>query len=142
VTDGDWARTDICRDVPVGSLSPFELALTQGRDSAAGTVTLDDVAGPVQGAIQRGGQLTLAGAFTAAGEGIALDASITDWETTTTDNQRLSGRFALVFRAAGLQGTVRFNGELRIVAKTAAAPLSPTRGELSLRRALTTATRR
>jgi hypothetical protein len=128
--------------VPVGSLSPFALALTQDRDSAAGNVTLDDVAGPVEGPIQPGGELTLAGAFTSTDEGVTLDASVTDWETTTTDNQRLGGRFALVFRAPGLQGSVRFNGELRIVAKTAAAPLSPTRGELPLRQALTTATRR
>ena len=102
--DGDWGRTDICREVPVGSLLPFALALTQDRDNASGNVTLDDVAGPVQGPIRPGGQLSLAGAFTSTDQGIVLDATIADWETTTTDNQRLTGRFVLVFRAAGLQG--------------------------------------
>ena len=140
--DGDWGRTDICREVPVGSLLPFALALTQDRDNASGNVTLDDVAGPVQGPIRPGGQLSLAGAFTSTDQGIVLDATIADWETTTTDNQRLSGRFVLVFRAAGLQGSVRFDGELRVVAKTAAAPLTATGGELRLRRALTAAIRR
>jgi len=139
--DGDWARTNICRDVPVGSLSPFALALTQDRDRAAGNVTLDDVSGPVEGSIRPGGQLSLAGAFTLTEAGIVLDTTVGDWETTTTDNQRMTGHFTLAFRAAGLQGSARFNGELRIVAKTAAAPLFAGR-ELRLRRALTAATRR
>lgn len=140
--DGDWARTDICREVPVGSLSPFALALTQDRDTTAGNVTLDDVAGPVQGPIRLDGQLSVAGAFTSTDQGIVLDTSVGDWDTTTTDNQRMTGRFIVAFRAAGMQGSVRFNGELRVVAKTAAAPLSATGGELRLRRALTAAIRR
>ena len=141
-TDGDWARTDICREVPVDTLLSLALVLTQDGDNTSGNVTLADVAGPVQGPIRPGGQLSLAGAFTSTDEGIVLDATVADWETTTTDNQRMTGRFALVFRAAGLQGSVRFNGELRVVAKTAAAPLSATSGELRLRRAVTAATRR
>lgn len=141
--DGDWARTDICRDVPVGSLLSFALALTQDRDATTGNVSLDDVAGPVQGPIRLDGQLNLAGAFTSTDEGFVLDATLADWETTTTDNQRMTGRFNLVFRAARLQGSVRFNGELRVVAKTAAAPLSETHGQLRrLRRALSAAARR
>jgi hypothetical protein len=140
--DGDWSRTDICRSVPVGALSPFALALTQDRDNAAGNVTLDDVTGPAQGPIRPGGELTLAGAFTAADEGIVLEITIADWETITTDNQRMTGRFTMTFRAAGLQGAVRFSGELRIVGKTAAAPLAATGGGLRLRRTLAAAARR
>jgi hypothetical protein len=141
-TDGDWARSDICREVPVGMVLPFALALTQDRDTAAGDVTLDDVVGPVRGSIRTGGQLGVTGAFTMTDEGITIDVTVTDWETTTTDNQRMTGRFALVFRAAGLQGSVRFDGELRIVAKSAAAPLSPAGGPRHLRRALAAITRR
>ena len=141
-TDGDWARTDICREVPVGMVLPFALALTQDRDTAAGNVTLDDVVGPVLGSIRTGGQLGVTGAFNVTDEGITIDVTVTDWETTTTDNQRMTGRFALAFRAASLQGSVRFDGELRIVAKSSATPLSPAGGPHHLRRALAAITRR
>ena len=141
-TDGDWARSDICRDVPVGTLLPFGLTLTQDRDSAAGTATLDDVVGPVQGSIRLSGHLGVGGTFTFSDEGITIDVTVTDWETTTTDNQRMTGRFVLVFRAARLQGSVRFDGELRIVAKSAATPLSPAGRQGQLHRALAAATRR
>jgi Bacterial Ig-like domain (group 2) len=141
-TDGDWRRTDICRDVPIDSLLSFALTLTQDRDTASGNVTLDDVAGPVQGPIRSGGHVNLAGAFTSADDGIVLDITVSDWETTTTDNQRMTGRFTLAFRATGLQGSVRFDGELRIVAKSGAASLSATGGQLRLRRALAAAARR
>ncbi len=66
-TDGDWARTDICRDVPVDSLLNLALVLTQDRDNASGNVTLDDLTGPAQGPIRPGGHLNLAGAFTVGG---------------------------------------------------------------------------
>jgi len=141
-TDGDWARSDICRDVPVGTLLPFGLTLTQDRDTVAGTATLDDVAGPVQGSIRLAGQLGVGGTFTFTDEGITIDVTVSDWETTTTDNQRMTGRFVLVFRAARLQGSVRFDGELRIVAKSAATPLSPAGRQGHLHRALAAATRR
>lgn len=140
--DGDWARTDLCREVPVGSLLPFALALTQDRDSVVGNVSLDDVTGPAQGTIRLEGQLGIAGTFTSTDQGIVLEAIIADWETVSTDNQRMTGRFALTFRATGMQGSVRIGGELRIVAKTAAAPLSATGGERRLRRALIAAARR
>ena len=141
-TDGDWARSDICREVSVGMVLPFALALTQDRDTAAGNVTIDDVAGPVQGSIRSGGQLGVTGAFPLTDDGITIDVAVTDWETTTTDNQRMTGRFALVFRAAGLQGSVRFDSELRTVTKSAATPLSPLSGSRHLRRLLAAATRR
>ena len=60
-------------------------------------------------------------------------------ETITTDNQRMTGRFTMTFRAAGIQGSVRFSGELRVVGKTAATPLTATGGELRLRRTLAAA---
>jgi hypothetical protein len=140
--DGDWARTDVCRDIPVGTLLPFGLALTQNRDTATGNVQLDDVGGPVEGSISLGGHLVIAGRFTSADAGIVIEAAVGDWETVTTDNQRMTGRFSLTFRAPGLQGSVRFNGEPRIVAKTAAAALSATGAERRIRRALIAAARR
>ena len=140
--DGDWARTDICREVPVGSLLPFTLAVTQDRDTVAGNVSLDDVAGPAHGTIRLGGQLSVAGSFTSVDQGLVIEATIADWETVTTDNQRMTGRFSITFRTTGMQGSVAFSGELRIVAKTAGATLSATGGERRLRRALTTAARR
>jgi hypothetical protein len=141
-TDGDWTRSDICGDVPVGTLLPFGLTLTQDRETASGTATLDDVVGPVQGSIRPAGQLGVGGTFTFTDEGVTIDVTVTDWETTTTDNQRMTGRFAVVFRAARLQGSVRFDGELRIVAKSAAASVPAAPGQYRLRRLLTAVTRR
>jgi hypothetical protein len=135
-------RSDICRDVPVGTLLPFGLTLTQDRETASGTATLDDVVGPVQGSIRPAGQLGVGGTFTFTDEGVTIDVTVTDWETTTTDNQRMTGRFAVVFRAARLQGSVRFDGELRIVAKSAAASVPAAPGQYRLRRLLTAVTRR
>lgn len=141
-TDGDWTRSDICRDVPVGTLLPFGLTLTQDRETATGTVTLDDVVGPVHGSIRPAGHLGVGGTFTLTDEGITIDVTVTDWETTTTDNQRMTGRFVLVFRASTLQGSVRFDGELRIVGKSAATAQSPAGRKGHLHRALAAATHR
>jgi hypothetical protein len=100
-----------------------------------------DVAGPVQGPIQLAGHLGVGGTFTFTDEGITMDVTVTDWETTTTDNQRMTGRFVLAVRAAGLQGSVRFDGELRVVAKSGAT-VSPTGRQGQMRRALAAAMRR
>jgi hypothetical protein len=54
----------------------------------------------------------------------------------------MTGRFALVFRAAGLQGSIRFAGELRIVAKSAATSPAAAGRQRQLRGALAAATRR
>lgn len=141
-TEGDWTRSDICRDVPVGAVLPFGLTLTQDRDTTTGTVTVDDVVGPVQGSIRTAGHLGVAGTFTFTDEGTTIEVTVTDWETTTADNQRMTGRFGLVFRAAGLQGSVRFDGELRIVGKSAATAQSSAGRQGHLHRALAAATRR
>jgi hypothetical protein len=138
--DGDWTRSEICREVPVGLPLGLELALTQERDNTTGTLTLDDLTVPVQGPIRPGGQLTLSGAFTEAVEGIVVEITVADWESATTDNQRMTGRFAISFRAAGLRGSVRLNGELGIVAKSAL--LSTTHGQPRLRQLLSVVTRR
>jgi hypothetical protein len=140
--DGDWALSDICRDFAVGTILPFGLAVTQDRDSVAGTATLDDLAGPVQGSIRLAGQLGVGGTFTLTDDGITIEVIVTDWETVTTDNERMTGRFALVFRAAELQGSIRFAGELRIVSKSAATSQAAAGRQRQLRGALAAATRR
>ncbi len=35
----------------------------------------------------------------------------------------MTGRFRVTMRAAGLQGSIRIDGELRVVAKTSSTPL-------------------
>jgi hypothetical protein len=140
--DGDWTRTDVCRDAPVNSQFPFVLALTQDRDTAGGNVQLDDLAGPVQGSIRVSGQLSITGTVSFVEEGIVFEWTVADWETLTTDNQRMTGRFTISFRTSGLQGSVRLNGELRAVSKTAGTLLPPTGAESRLRRALIAAARR
>ena len=136
-------RTSAAR-CPSASLLPFALALTQDRDTAAGNATLDDVVGPVQGsdshlAVSWG----VAGAFTVTDEGITLDVTVTDWDDDDdrqpADDRPLCPRY---FARHSLQGSVRFDGELRTVAKSSATPLSPAGGPHHLRRALAAITRR
>jgi hypothetical protein len=48
---------------------------------------------------------------------VPFEVTVSNWETLSTDNQRMTGRYALSFRAAALQGSARIDAELRIVAK-------------------------
>jgi hypothetical protein len=50
---------------------------------------------------------------------VPFEVTVSNWETLSTDNQRMTGRYALSFRAAARQGSARIDAELRIVAKGA-----------------------
>ena len=80
--------------------------------------------GPVQGSIRMSGHLTLLASFTLPEDDIVIDVTLTDWETLTTDNERMNGRFALVVRASRLQGTARIDCDLRIFGKTSTTPVA------------------
>jgi hypothetical protein len=119
VDDGDWRRVGFCEDLGIGGLFPTILALTQDRDHVTGNGSFDDMSGPVQGAIRTSGHIGLDGSFTVTVEGVPFDVTVSNWETLSTDNQRMTGRYALSFRAAALQGSARIDAELRIVTKGA-----------------------
>ena len=134
--DGDWARVDICQALPTGAVSAFRLTVTQTRDTVTGNVDFDEFPGPIQGTIRASGELELGGAFSVSDPELTLDATVSDWQSVTTDNQRMSGRFVLSLRTNGLQGTVRIGGDLRNVAKSAAGAAPASAHTQRLRRAL------
>lgn len=120
--EGDWRG--VCREFTTGSLWALNLGVTQTRDTVTGTTDFgDDLPGPVSGTIRTSGHLVVSGTYTITIEGLPMEVTVSDWETLTTDNERMTGRFRLGMRAAGLQGSFRTDGELRIVSKTSATPL-------------------
>lgn len=131
--EGDWRGA--CAEFPSGSLYGLALDLTQTRDAISGTADFgDDLPGAVTGTIRMDGPLLLGGTQTVFIEEIPVELVISDWETVTTDNERMTGRFRVTFRVAGLTGSLGIDGEVRIVAKTSVSSLAATSGgERSLR---------
>jgi hypothetical protein len=118
---GDWAGA--CAEFPPGDLFGFTLNATQTRDTITGTTDFgDDLPGPITGTIATNGHLAVTGTYTVNVEGISLEVTVSDWDTNTTDNQTMTGRLRLTFRAAGLQGTLQNDGEIRVVTKVSSTP--------------------
>ena len=131
--EGDWRGA--CAEFPAGSLYSLALDLTQTRDAISGTADFGDaLPGAVNGTIRMDGPLVLAGTQTVVIEDIPVELVLSDWETVTTDNERMTGRFRVTFRVAGLSGSIGIDGEVRIVAKTSVSSMSAAAGgERSIR---------
>jgi hypothetical protein len=120
--EGDWRGA--CAEFPPGSLWGLLLDVTQTRDTISGRTDFgDDLAVVVTGTIMVSGPLVVNGTNTIVIEGLPLELTVSNWETVTSDNERMTGRFRVTFRAAGLQGSLGIDGEARIVAKTSASPM-------------------
>jgi hypothetical protein len=121
--EGDW--TGVCQQAPNGTLWALTLGITQTRDSVTGTTDPygDDLPGPVSGTIRQSGHLVVSGTYTITIKGDLVEITVSNWETITTDNERMTGRYRVTTRVAGLQGSVYHDGELRNVTKTSATPL-------------------
>jgi hypothetical protein len=143
--DGDWLRGDFCGEVPTGDLGPIMLGLTQNRADVNGTSDFGELPGPVQGTIRMSGHLPLSGTFTVTIEDFVVDVTLADWEALSIDNDRMTGRFALVFRSSRLEGSARVECDLRIVGKTSSTPLvadARTGGRMTIKNAVSRAIRR
>jgi hypothetical protein len=126
--DGDWRGA--CAEFPTGSLFRLSLELNQARDTVSGTTDFgDDLPGTVAGTIRMDGPLVLGGTYTIVFEGVPVEITVGNWETATTDNERMTGHFRITLRAPGLQGWISVDGEARIVAKTSASMLLSGPGE-------------
>ena len=123
--EGDWRG--ICREFTNAALFALNLGLTQARDSVTGTTDFgDELPGPVTGTIGMSGHLVVSGTYTITLEGIPIEVTVSNWQTLTTDNERMTGRFRLGMRAAGLQGSFSTDGDLRIVTKVSATTIAAT----------------
>jgi hypothetical protein len=122
--DGDWQRGNFCAEFPTGDLFALTMGLTQNRDAVSGSSDFGELPGPVQGSIRMSGHLLLSASFTIPADDVVIDVTLTDWEALTTDNERMTGRFALVVRASRLQGSARVECDLRIFGKTSTTPVA------------------
>ena len=123
VDDGDWRRADFCKDVREDNpLFALNLVLTQNRDAVTGTLDIGiEPPGALQGTIQMNGDLGLAGTYIGTVEGLPVEVTVSDWQTRTTDNQQMTGRFRVTMRSPGIAGSVLADFELRVFSKTGAA---------------------
>jgi Bacterial Ig-like domain (group 2) len=122
--DGDFQRGNFCAEFPTPDLFALTMGLTQNRDAVNGSSDFGDLPGPVQGSIRTSGHLMLSASFTFPDDDIAVDVTLTDWEALTTDNERMTGRFAFAVRASRLQGTARIECDLRSFGKTSTTPVA------------------
>jgi hypothetical protein len=122
--DGDFQRGNFCAEFQTADLFALTMGLTQNRDAINGPSDFGDLPGPVQGSIRMSGHLILSAGFTIPADNIVIDVTLTDWEALTTDNERMTGRFALVVRASRLQGSARVDCDLRIFGKTSTTPFA------------------
>lgn len=121
-SDGDWQQMRACETVyTTGSLWALTLVANQTRDSVSGTVDFgDNMPGPVTGTIGLDGHLSVSGTYAIVLEGMSVEVTVSNWDTMSSDNQQMTGRFRLAMRVAGLQGSVSTDGDLRVVGKSAA----------------------
>ena len=139
--EGDWRGA--CAEFPSQSLFGLSLVLSQTRDTVSGTTDFgDDLPGAVTGTIRMDGPLVLGGTYPVVLEEIPMEITVGSWETVTTDNERMTGRFRLTLRAAGLRGSIGIDGEVRIAAKTSSSMLSTTAGARGLHGAIAGGLRR
>ena len=131
--EGDWSVTactadgdlvGACEAFPYGEIFLLTLTVNQTRDQVTGTTDFgDNLPGPVTGSILQSGHLVVGGTYTLdLGDGLIAEVTVSNWETLTIDNQRMTGRLRLTGRVPGFQGAFSTDGELRIVTKTSANP--------------------
>ena len=124
--EGDFGGA--CADAIGGGLA-LTLAVTQNRDAIAGDVDFDGARGPISTAVQVDGRLVTTGALTLDVDGITFNVALSDWNTATTDNQRMTGRFGLDIRHPLLSGFWRLEGDLASIQKTAATLTATVHGQ-------------
>jgi len=91
-----------------GASFPARLDIVQTRDVVSGTWTLQEEAtGTVQGTVSPAGTLALTGTVFQGGVAISISA----WDSLSTDNANMTGRFTLTWSASG--GAARTEVELR-----------------------------
>lgn len=100
-------RAEWCGPV-LGASFPARLDIVQTRDVVSGTWTLqEDSTGTIVGTIAGSGELSLTGTVFQGGVSI----TISSWQSMTTENTTMTGRFTLTWAAPG--GSARTEVELR-----------------------------
>lgn len=118
---GDWCG--LCREFQTGMVWGLELDVAQNQEAITGTVDFGRSAGPVSGVIDLDGHMELSGAYTITIADQDIRISVTDWETITTDNEQMTGRFRATMQACWCQGSLSVDAQLRVVVKAAGTPV-------------------
>lgn len=117
--EGDFDT--LCDEVVGGGL-PLSASITQTRDAVTVDVDFDDARGRISTTIQSSGRIVTTGQLTLTIEGIAFDVALSEWDTTSVDNQAMTGRYRLEVRHARLTGFWRLEGEFASIQKTSGTP--------------------
>ena len=117
--EGDFDT--LCDEVLGGGL-PLSTSITQTRDAVTADVDFDGAQGRISTTIQSSGRLVTTGQLTLTIEGLAFDVALSEWDTTSVDNQSMTGRYRLEVRHARLTGFWRLEGEFVSIQKTSGTP--------------------
>ena len=118
---GDFAGA--CEAFPNGDVFVFVFTANQTRDTITGTTDFgDNQPGPVSGTIQTSGHLVVTGAYVITVDGLPLELTMAEWQTTTADNLVMTGQISLRISVPGLQGFVMPAGTLTAVTKRSNVP--------------------
>lgn len=117
--EGDFDT--LCDDVVGGGLA-LRASITQTRDAITADVDFDDAKGRITTTIQSNGRLVTTGQLALTIEGIAFDVALSEWDTTSVDNQSMTGRYRLEVRHALLTGFWRLEGDFVSIQKTSGTP--------------------
>ena len=130
---GDWQLADVCGDLTAGDQDTLSLTLSQQSANVSGTIDIGGFAGPITGTIADNGSLSLTGLYNTSYDGFPVQIGVSDWQTMSSDNSRMTGRFVFTVRSQpALSGDVRVETDLVDVNKTAATlmPMRSTHGAL------------
>lgn len=117
---GDWCG--LCKEFTTGALWGLALDVFQSGDAITGTVDFGRMPGPVSGSIRLSGHLLLSGTYTITIADQDIQVRVTEWETITTNNKRMTGRFRAAMQGCWCEGSLAADGELHVVIKTAGGP--------------------
>jgi hypothetical protein len=103
--------------VPVGTVLPIRLVLTQSGQSLSGTVELGAFSVPVSGTIN-GSRIVLSGSGTVPFESIPTTVALSNWNTAVTGSN-MTGTWRTTFSITGISGSAFIDSTIRVVTKTA-----------------------
>jgi hypothetical protein len=102
--------------VPVGTVLPVQLVLTQSGQQLSGTINLGAFSVPVSGTIN-GSRIVLAGSGTVPIESLSTTVTLSNWNTSVSGSN-MTGTWRTTFAIAGIPGSASIDSTIRAVTKT------------------------
>ena len=102
--------------VPVGTVLPIRIVLTQTGEQLSGTVELGSLIIPVSGTVN-GSRVVLTGSVTMDVEGFSTTTALVNWDTVVSGSN-MTGGWRTTFSIVGLPGSAFVENSIRTVTKT------------------------